>query len=126
MEIAVEKVTALIEYLRMLDGKEGAGGYDGGQDGYEDGALHVLETLADDGTEEQIRGVIDGLNVDEQADLVALVWIGRGDFEREEWPVAHRRAQERAVRSTAKYLLGIPNVGDLLEEGLATMGYDLE
>ena len=126
MDISVDKVTELIEYLRMLDGKEGAGGYEGGQDGFEDGVVHVLETLADDGTEEQIRGVIDGLNVDEQADLVALVWIGRGDFEPEEWPVAQRRAQERAVRSTARYLLGIPNVGDLLEEGLAAMGYETD
>ena len=126
MDIAVGKVTELIEYLRMFDGKEGAGGYDGGQDGYEGGALHVLETLADDGTEEQIRGVIDGLNIDEQADLVALVWVGRGDFEPQEWPVAVRRAGERAVRSTARYLLGIPNVGDLLEEGLSIMGYETE
>lgn len=126
MDIAAGKVRDLIEHLRMFDGKEGAGGWDGGQDGYEDGAIHVLETLADDGTEEQIRGVIEGLDVDEQADLVALVWIGRGDFEPEEWPVAVRRAQERAVASTARYLLGIPNVGDLLEEGMAAMGRDLE
>ena len=50
MEIAPEKVAELIDYMRMMDGKEGAGGYDGGQDGYEDGAIHVLETLANDGT----------------------------------------------------------------------------
>jgi hypothetical protein len=37
-----------------------------------------------------------------------------------------RRAAERATHSTARYLLGIPNVGDLLEEGLAAMGYDAE
>ena len=126
MDIAPAKVAELIEHLRMLDGKEEAGGWSGGMDGYEDGANHVLETLADDGTEEQIRGVINGLNVDEQADLVALVWIGRGDFEPQQWPVAVRRAAERATHSTARYLLGIPNVGDLLEEGLAAMGYDAE
>jgi hypothetical protein len=125
MDVSVEKVRELVDYFRLLDGKEGAGGYEDGIDGYEDGALHVLETLADDGTEEQIRGVIDGLNVDEQADLVALVWVGRGDFEKQEWPVAKKRALERATR-TARYLVGIPNVGDLLEEGLVTMGYDLE
>ncbi|MEJ1160695.1 DUF3775 domain-containing protein [Prosthecomicrobium sp. N25] len=126
MEIAPAKVQELIEYLRMMDGKEEAGGFGGGIDGYEDGALHVLETIADDGTDEQIRGVIEGLNVDEKADLVALVWIGRGDFEPQEWPVAVRRAAERATRSTARYLMGIPNVGDLLEEGMAAMGYELE
>lgn len=126
MDIAVEKVTELIDYLRMMDAKDGGIGDGGGLDAYEDGSHHVLESIAGDGTMDQIRGVIDGLNVDEQADLVALVWLGRGDFEASEWPVAVRRALERRSGRTSRYLLGIPNVGDLLEEGLVAMGYDTE
>ncbi len=122
MEIAVAKVLELVEYFRFLDSKNGDGGVDGDED--DGGSGHLFEDTASDGTEEQIRGVLDGLDVDEQADLVALVWIGRGDFEPEEWHAARARAHERRLRSTAKYLMGIPNVGDLLEEGLANVGAD--
>lgn len=121
MDIATARVLELVEYLRFLDARNSDGGVDGDDD---DEGAHLFEDGADDGTEDQIRGVIEGLDVDEQADLVALVWIGRGDFEPEEWPAAVRRAHERHLRSTAKYLMGIPNVGDLLEEGLAAVRAD--
>jgi hypothetical protein len=122
MDISVAKVLELVEYLRFLDAKSGDGVIEGDDD--DAGAGHLFEDTAGDGTEDQIRGVIEGLDVDEQADLVALVWIGRGDFEPQEWPAALRRAHERHIRSTASYLMGIPNVGDLLEEGLAAVAAD--
>lgn len=124
MEISVRKVLELVQYLRFVDSKTGDGDIEGRDDDNEASVGHLFEDTADDGTEDQIRGVIDGLNVDEQAELVALVWIGRGDFEAKEWPVAVRRAAERRLRSTARYLMGIPNVGDLLEEGLSAIGAD--
>lgn len=124
MEIAVAKVLELIEHLRMLDSENGEGDAQDADDDVDAGAGHLYEDFDRDGTEAQVRGVIEALNVDEQADLVALVWVGRGDFEAEEWPVAIRRAHERRHRSTAAYLMGIPNVGDLLEEGLAAVAVD--
>ena len=62
---------------------------------------------------------------EERADLIALVYIGRGDMEAEEWGAAVRLAREREAAgslSTADWLLGIPNLGDLWDEGLAAMG----
>jgi hypothetical protein len=82
----------------------------------------VLTSDPDDSTEEQIREFVAGLNDDERHDLVAITWIGRGDFEPEEWGEALRTARERDVAGTADYLLGIPNIGDLLDEGLAALG----
>jgi Protein of unknown function (DUF3775) len=69
--------------------------------------------------------VIAGLNDDERADLIALVYIGRGDMEPEEWGAAVRLAREReeaSSASTADWLIGIPNLADLLDEGLNAMG----
>ena len=69
------------------------------------------------------------MNDDERADLIALVYIGRGDMEPEEWDEAVRLAREREAdseTSTADYLLGIPNLGDLLDEGLSAMGRSCE
>lgn len=124
MDIAEAKIQELIEYFRFLDAGSGNRGV--GSDEDDGGSAHLFEdgTGGGGGTEAQIRGVIEGLDVDEQADLVALVWIGRGDFEPGQWPAALRRAHERHLRSTAAYLMGIPNVGDLLEEGLAAVRTD--
>ncbi len=57
--------------------------------------------------------------------VCALVWIGRGDYDPAEWPDVVRAARERettAGNDTADYLLGIPNLADLLDEGLAALG----
>jgi hypothetical protein len=73
-------------------------------------------------TEEELRELIDDLNVDEAAELVALYWIGRGDFEASEWGEAVREARQRNFKRTSRYLLGMPMLGDWLEEGLEALG----
>ncbi|MBS3650925.1 DUF3775 domain-containing protein [Pseudaminobacter sp. 19-2017] len=103
------------------DGQEHEVEYDG--DG---GDLHLHEGLAEEESEnlleEELRELIDDLNVDEAAELVALAWIGRGDYEGSEWTEAVAAARERGNRRTSKYLLGMPMLGDWLEEGLESIG----
>jgi hypothetical protein len=120
MDIAVEKVREIILRARAVDVKEGVTDPDSGSNAIDDGSTDVLVSGTDDATEEELREVIAGLNDDERAELIALVYVGRGDMEPEEWDAALRLARERdaAGGSTADYLLGIPNVGDLLDEGL--------
>lgn len=69
-------------------------------------------------TEEELKELIDDLNVDESADLVAITWIGRGDFEAGEFEQARTEAQERAEGPTASYLMAMPLLADYLEAGL--------
>jgi hypothetical protein len=73
-------------------------------------------------TAEELRELIDDLNVDEAAELIALYWIGRGDFEASEWQEAVREARQRNLKRTSGYLLGMPMLGDWLEEGLQAIG----
>jgi hypothetical protein len=125
MDIALDKVCALIERAREFDVKEGLTDPNSDSNPIDDGSTDVLTADPDDSTEEQIREFIAGLNEDERHELVALVWVGRGDYEADEWPNAVRAAQERqttARQSTGAYLLGIPNLPDLLGEGLAALG----
>ncbi|RWM04732.1 DUF3775 domain-containing protein [Mesorhizobium sp.] len=105
---------------------------------YDDGAEHevefdgdrrdshhhdgLVEEASEDLTEEEFRELINDLNVDEAAELVALAWIGRGDYDASEWVEAVAAARERANRRTAKYLLGLPQLADWLEEGLEAIG----
>lgn len=122
MDIALDKVCELILRARAIDVKEGRTDSDSGSNPIDDGSTDVLTADGDDSTEEQVREFLAGLNDDERTDLVAIAWIGRGDFEAEEWADARREAIDRATGSTADYLLGIPDVGDLLDEGLAALG----
>ena len=57
-----------------------------------------------------------------RGDLVALLWIGRGDFKPEEWDEARRTAMEEATTPTASYLKGSDHLADHLEAGLEAMG----
>ena len=78
----------------------------------------LAEEENDDMSDEELRELIDDLNVDEAAELVAITWIGRGDFDASDFQQATQEAKERAVGSTASYLLGMPLLADHLESGL--------
>lgn len=122
MDIALDKVCELIIRARAIDVKEADTEPDSGSNAIDDGSTDVLTSSSDDATEEEVREFIAGLNDDERFDLVALTWLGRGDYEPEDWAEALREARERESLSTADYLLGIPNLADLLDEGLAATG----
>jgi hypothetical protein len=125
MDIALDKVCELILRARAIDVKEGITDPASGSNPTDDGAIDALMASPDDATEDEMRDVIAGLNDDERADLIALVYIGRGDMEPEEWGAAVRLAREREEASsisTADWLIGIPNLADLLDEGLNALG----
>jgi hypothetical protein len=125
MDIALDKVCEFILRAKAIDVKEGMTDPASGSNPIDDGSIDSLTADPDDATEQELRDVIAGLNDDERADLIALVYIGRGDMEPEEWADAVRLAKEREEASalgTADWLIGIPNLGDLLDEGLAAMG----
>ncbi len=74
--------------------------------------------------EGEMRGVIEALNDDERAELVALMWIGRGSFEPEDLAEAIATAKQEATTPTADYLIGTPHMSDHLEAGLSSLGVD--
>ncbi len=88
--------------------------------------IHRHDGLAEEEEEDlrarELRALIQDLNVDEAAELVALVWLGRGDYDASEWADALTAARQRNARSTARYLMGMPMLGDYLEEGLEALG----
>jgi len=72
--------------------------------------------------EGELRGLIDRLNEDAQAELVAIMWIGRGSFEPEDLADAVETARREATTPTADYLIGTPHMSDHLENGLDALG----
>lgn len=82
----------------------------------------LAEEESQDLTATELRDLIDDLNVDEASELVALAWIGRGDYDATEWTEAVTAARQRRNGKTSKYLMGMPTLGEWLEDGLEAIG----
>ncbi len=86
-----------------------------------------LEAFLERGREDpifaELERVIRELNVDQQCELVALSWLGRGEYTgAEEWEEVLAEAHDRHNEHTAAYLLGMPLLADYLEDGLSQLG----
>ena len=75
--------------------------------------------------EPELRAFIDRLTEEEQASLVALMWIGRDSFTADDLAEAKRTAMAEATTPTADYLLGSPHLSDHLENGMDALGLSL-
>ena len=92
----------------------------------EDWALQVLADHADDATFQEFKTTVADLDRDQQAQLVALLWLGRGDYEVDEWSEAVAEAGRMWNSRTAEYLIAHPLLADYLEEGLGLLDYSCE
>jgi hypothetical protein len=126
LAISPEKVCFLIFKAREFDAKDERSESDPGSNPSDDKDTAVLEDQPDDPVVEEITSLIDSLSEDEQVDLVALTWLGRDDYTAEDWPTVREEAARAYNGRTASYLLGIPQLGDFLEEGLSLMGRSCE
>lgn len=133
MDIALETVCYIIHRARevmadldTLEADDEAGGRSG-DDLNDDLPEDDEDAGGNENPElEDLREYINALNEDEQADLVALTWIGRGTYTAEDWDEAVEVAHEEHPRRVAKYLLSQPLLADELEEGLSEMGLSCE
>jgi hypothetical protein len=119
-----DKVAGIIEKARMFDAKEEVSDPDSGSNATDDDMRDILEDAADDPTWQELLQLIRDLDEDEQINLVALAWLGRGTYERGEWNEARTQARAAHNKHTAEYLVALPLLGDYLEEGLATLAED--
>lgn len=92
----------------------------------DDWALQVLADHEDDLTYQEVKTAIDDLEPDQQISLVALMWLGRGDYTEDQWDDALADAESRWTERTAEYLMSTPLLADYLAEGLSLLGYDCE
>jgi hypothetical protein len=126
LSISPEKVCYIIVKAREFDAKVEPIEPDPGSNPADSGEREVLEDYSDDATLTELQTAIDDLNDDEIIDLIALAWLGRGDFAKDSWEEAKALARERHRHHSSRYLIGIPALGDYLEEGLAALGYSCE
>jgi hypothetical protein len=126
LAISAEKVAQILAKARQFDVKDVVTDPDPGSNASDDAMVSVLEDHTDDPVRTELTAIIRGLNQDEQIDLVALAWLGRGDGDLDHWDDIRAEASRAHNRRTAEYLLGTPLLGDYLEEALAQLGHSSE
>jgi len=123
LSVPMDTLAFIIEKAREFDAEVEVDDPDSGSNAADDNGVAILEDTADNPTEEELTAILAGLNEDELAELLALVWVGRGDFDKQSWAEAINSARATRDRRIVPYLLGTPMLGDLVEEGLAELGY---
>lgn len=122
LTIALEHVCFLIVKAREFDVKVEVVEPEPGSNPGDEDMREVLEDYPDDPVQEELTEFIDGLSYDEQVDLVTLAWLGRDDYTAEDWAEVRQQAADAHNNRTAAYLLGMPLLGDYLEEGISLLG----
>lgn len=126
LAISPERVCFLIVKAREFDAKDQVSEPDPGSNPTDDQDASVLEDYDDDPVVEEMVSAIHELDEDQQVELVAIAWLGRGDGTADDWESLKAEAAEARNARTASYLLGMPQLGDYLEEGLALLGRSCE
>ncbi len=126
LTIATDKVCYILSMARQFDAKEEMSDPDSGSNASDDGMVDVLEDTPNDAVQQELVSFIRDLDIDEQVELVALTWLGRGDSDLADWETIKSDARDAHTNRTATYLLGIPLLSDYLEEGLSQFGESCE
>lgn len=126
LTISPEKVFFVIVKAREFDAKDELTDPDSSSSGTDDRMISVLEDHEDDPSFDEAHDFIATLTEDEQIDLVALAWLGRGDYTADDWDEVRQEAASAHNERTAEYLLGMPLLSDYVEEGLSMLGVSLE
>jgi hypothetical protein len=126
LNISTDKVCFIIVKAREYEAKDIVTEPDPGSNPTDDRMVAVLEDHRNDPAASELAEAIDALSEDEQIDLVALVWLGRGDGTLQDWAQIRLSASDAHNERTAAYLLGTPLLADYLEEGLSQFGRSCE
>src|ERR1700744_3029420 len=122
LDIPTDKLGFIILKAREYDVKEGDSDPDEGSNPTDDGNADILTDNGDDPVREELVSAIRDLSEEERVQLVALAWLGRGTYDLSEWRTALETARSEHRKRTAEYLLGLPLLGDYLEDGLSLFG----
>jgi len=126
LTIPLERLAYIIEKAREFDAESAPINENSRADGDDEEIVEILDETRSNPTYQEFVGAIDSLNDDERDEVVALTWIGRGDFSKDEWRGAKSAAHERHNGREAAYLAGTPLLADYLEEAVSQLGYSLE
>jgi len=124
LSISPEKVFFIATKSRQSDGT--AADLNANSGSADDDAVHGARDRSGTADRSELSGFIQDLNVDEQIDLVAMMWLGRGDGDLDNWNDLRSEASRAHNNRTASYLVETPMLADYLEEALSQFGMSPE
>jgi Protein of unknown function (DUF3775) len=126
LTISLEKLAFIITKAREFDVEVPSVDEDSGSNPSDDADRDVLESTGDNPTYQELVDALNSLNDPERIELLALTWVGRGDYSKEEWLDALEEASRIHDEKETDYLIGTPLLADYLKEGLSQLGYSVE
>jgi hypothetical protein len=126
LKIPLEQLAYIVEKAREFDAETAPVDSDSGSNPSDDNDVAILEATGDNPTEQELVAALDMLDDEQRVEILALMWLGRGDFDREEWSEALTQAREVHNAKETSYLIGTPLLADYLETGVDLLGYSLE
>ena len=122
LRISTEKVCAFIEAAREVAGLVPPTTGDRTSTGDDSPLVTIEDDPGRDARRREMREFIAGLNIAEQTDLLALIFVGRGDFDIGEWRDAVREARDHIAERDADYMIGDAALPGYLGDGLDALG----
>jgi hypothetical protein len=119
LSISPEKLCFIVVKAREFDVKDVVTDPGDSSNATDDAMLAVLEDHPNDHVLQELTAFIRALTEDEQIDLVALTWLGRGDGTLDDWDDLRAEAERAHNKRTASYLLGMPLLPNHLEDALS-------
>ncbi len=126
MHIRQQTLCSLIALAREFQAKEEVCIPQEGNSSSEDWAMQMLADHGDDYNVGEFRSIVHDFSERQRAELVALMWLGRGDYTAEEWEDAVDEALGDYSIRAAEYVLAHPMVSDHLEEGMIALDMPCE
>lgn len=118
LETSTDYLETLMAKVRGVMGRTAPSLPDRGSNPTDDEAGAALENSRADLSGDEVAMEIRGLSDRQQSELVALLWLGRGDAEPEEWSTLLQRARREVATPADAYLLGQPLLAEHWAEGL--------
>lgn len=122
LRISTDKVCAFIAAARELAGKVPSTAGDRTTTGDNSKLVTIEDYPGDDERRREMIEFVAGLNVEEQSDLLALIWLGRGDYDIAEWDEAVAEAEARIAARDPDYMIGDAALPQYLGDGLEAFG----
>lgn len=91
-----------------------------------DWALQMLADHGSDLTLQELRVALHNMEPVQQAELLAMKWLGRGDYTPEEWEEAKREAMDNWSPEIMDRLIATPLISEYLLEALDLLGIEHE
>lgn len=125
LSVAPDYLARLIVMVRGVQGREALVDEESGSNPTDDDAADALQETPGDLSRREVAAELRGLGPQTQAELVALMWTGRGDAEPDEWEQTVELAAASRERPTELYLMGTPLLAEYWADGMEKLGIEV-